>query len=132
MPVPVTALFAGILALIMLFLAMRVGAQRGKHRISIGDGGNAELIVNSRRHLNFVEYVPMALILMGLIELNGAPAQWLYVIGAVLVLARILHPLGLRTEGVHAFRVIGALLTVLVIVALAIIALYQVFSRGLP
>lgn len=132
MPVPVTALFASILALVMVYLGLRVSMQRGKQKIMIGDGGNSELFLEGRRHLNFVEHVPMAVILMGLVELNGAPKLWLYILGSALVLARVLHPIGLRATGIHAFRPIGALLTILTTVALIVIALQQVFSRGLP
>ncbi len=126
MPVPVTALFAALLALVMLVLAFRVGSRRGMLQIPIGDSGDAKLLIDNRRHLNFVEHVPMAVILMAVVELNGAPKGWLYAIGALLVIARVLHPIGLRSEDMrHPFRTIGAMLTMLCTVALIGIALWQ-------
>ena len=133
MLVPVTALYASLLTLIMIDLAFRVGSRRGRLQISMGDGGDPQIVVDNRRHLNFVEHVPMAVILMGIVELNGAPKLWLYIIGAVVVIARILHPIGLNAQGMgHPFRTIGAMLTMLSTVTLVGIALWQVLSRGLP
>lgn len=132
MLLPVTALYASLLTLIMIYLAFRVGSRRGRMQISMGDGGDAQIVVDNRRHLNFVEHVPMAVILMGIVELNGAPKFWLYGIGAVLVVARILHPMGMRQTGMgHPFRAIGAMLTVLSTLVLVGIALWQVAHRGL-
>ena len=130
MPVPVTALFAALLTTIMLVLAFRVGSRRGMLQIPMGDGGDTTLLVDNRRHLNFVEHVPMAVILMALAELNGAPKDWLYAIGTLLVIARILHPIGLRAAGMsHPFRTIGAMLTMLCTLALIVIALWQVIAQ---
>src|SRR5262249_13625363 len=63
--------------------------------VSLGDGGSPDLTVAIRRHANFVEHVPLALLLMALLELNGAGHGLLYVLGTLLVLARLIHPFGL-------------------------------------
>ena len=79
-----------------------------------------------RRHGNFTENIPIALILMGLVEANGGSAMFLHVIGIVLVLARIAHPIGLRHDTTtHPLRVIGAAGTILPIVVLAGVAFWQ-------
>ncbi len=93
---PITALFAILLTLIGSYLAFRAGSLRGKEKISIGDGGNEQLLLEMRRHGNFSEFVPLALILMAIVELNGGNAALLYACGGLLVLARILHPMGLQ------------------------------------
>lgn len=130
MPLGVTAIYASLLALIALVLAMRVGLRRGSLGISVGDGGDAAILIDNRRHLNFVEHVPIAIILIAIIELNGAPKLWLHILGCVLVVARILHPIGLRADTIgHPFRAIGAMATMLVTVAAAGIALWQVAMR---
>ena len=93
---PITALFAILLTLIGSYLAFRAGSLRGREKISIGDGGNEQLLLEMRRHGNFSEFVPLALILMAIVELNGGNAALLYGCGALLVVARILHPIGLK------------------------------------
>ena len=122
----VTALYAGILALISMVLAYFTGTTRAKAQVSIGDGGNKDLLVAIRRHANFTEYVPLIVVMMAVIELNGAPKLWLHVIGIATVVARIAHPIGLRADTMASpFRFVGATLTVLVTFACALILLWQ-------
>ena len=64
MPV-VTMLYAGLLGLMAVAVAVPAGRLRGQTGVSIGDGGNAELLLAIRRHGNFAEWVPLALILIG-------------------------------------------------------------------
>ena len=46
------------------------GTYRGKAGISFGDGGDVEMMVRMRRHANFVESAPLAIILLALLELQ--------------------------------------------------------------
>src|SRR5690349_10387601 len=98
MPVGITALYAGLLAFIGIALAANVGWRRPALGVSLGDGGHQVLLVANRRHLNFVEHVPLALILIGIVELNGAPSVWVHCLGGALVVARIVHPFGIHAE----------------------------------
>lgn len=128
MPVLVTSLYAGLLALVCIVLGSMVGQLRGKKKISLGDSGDPEMIVANRRHVNFVEYVPLALLLMALVELNGAPKPWVHTLGAVLLAARILHPFGIDAGNMMMWqRFVGALATSIVIVAAALTLLWQYF-----
>jgi uncharacterized membrane protein YecN with MAPEG domain len=52
MPI-VTALYAGLLGLISMGVAFPAGSLRGKLNISVGDGGNRDLLLAMRRHANF-------------------------------------------------------------------------------
>jgi uncharacterized protein len=111
MTLPVTALYAGLLAIFALFLSFQAGAYRGKAGISIlhGEPVNWELAQRVRRHQNFLEYVPMILILMGLIEINAGSAAFLHVVGIALIVARVAHAIGLRHDNMsHIGRTIGA------------------------
>ncbi len=94
----VTALYALPLAVIFLVHFFRIAGMRQALHIALGDGGNSELLVRIRRHGNFIEWVPMVLIAMMLAEGNGAPAMYLHASGALLVLGRIIHPLGLKAD----------------------------------
>jgi hypothetical protein len=105
----ITVLYAGLLGLISIAIAVVVGRVRGKVDVSIGDGGNVELIAAMRRHSNFVEVVPLALILIGLLELNGVGSSAIHGLGAGLVVARICHAVGYGTnESLLTLRIIGA------------------------
>lgn len=111
---PVTALFAFPLVLLYLALAFRViGARRGR-RVEIGDGGDRELLRRMRVHANAAEYIPLALIVLGLAESLGAPAAILFSSGAVLSLGRALHAYALSQEPhVLRLRVFGMVLTMI-------------------
>ncbi len=111
MTLPVTALYAGILAIFSLVLSFQAGTMRGKTGISIlyGEPVNYELAQRVRRHQNFLEYVPIILILMGLIEINGGSATYLHVAGVLLIVARVAHAVGLQHDNMkHIGRAIGA------------------------
>ena len=124
----VTLLYAGILGIISIILAFGVGAKRGSTGVSIGTGDDAELLVANRRHGNFIEYVPLALILMALLEMNGVGAITIHAFGAVLVVSRICHPLGLRADVMTTpLRAIGAGGTILVTVVMSVWAIVAFF-----
>ena len=110
-----TILYAGILGLMAIGLGAAAGIRRGKSGISIGDGGDQELLLRMRRHANFVENVPLALILLALLEMQGISATAIHVLGAVLVLGRIMHMVGFNDNVGNPVRGIGAGLTILVI-----------------
>jgi uncharacterized membrane protein YecN with MAPEG domain len=127
MPVPITALYAALLALVGVALQQLVGFSRLRAGVSLGDGGNGALLVAMRRQANFVEQVPIAVVLMALIELNGAGAAWLHALGASLLFARILHPFGLEAGDMRRLpRFFGAVITLLVVLAAAATALWQI------
>lgn len=111
MAIMTTALYAGILAVFALFLSARAGTFRGKAGVSIlyGEPTNMELAERVRRHQNFLEYVPMLLILMGVIELGGGNVIFLHAVGVLLIAARVAHAVGLKHDDMgHIGRLIGA------------------------
>jgi uncharacterized protein len=132
---PITTVTAALLAVIFIVLSIRVGAARGKSKASLGDGSGGlipagqehtvPLLVACRSHANFAEYVPLALILLGLAEHNGAPRILLLVVATALVLARILHPIGMGSKVPNPYRAGGALLTILAIATCAVTLLVR-------
>ena len=127
MQVPITGLYAAIFALFALVLSFRAGGFRGKTGISVlhGDPQNMELAERVRVHQNFLEYVPLAVILFGVIELNGGSATFLHAAGVLLVLARIAHAVGLKHDNMaHPGRFIGAAGTALITLVAAGYALW--------
>jgi uncharacterized membrane protein YecN with MAPEG domain len=122
----ITGLYAALVALLMMGLAIRVMMLRRRNSIGLGDGGNRAVACAARAHGNAAEYVPLALILLLVLELNQTLPMLLHVFGIVLVIARVLHAIGLsRTPGVSAGRAIGAAVTLLVILAMAAMLLWQ-------
>jgi uncharacterized membrane protein YecN with MAPEG domain len=112
----ITSLYAGILGLILIGVAFPAGMLRGRLNISIGDGGNPNLLLAMRRHANFVEWVPVALILIGSLELDHVRPAAIHTLGAALVFARLTHAIGLKADTMKsATRVVGAMLTMLIV-----------------
>ena len=126
MQVPITALYAGLLAIYSIWLSSRPGLMRGKVGISLLHGDNMELAEKIRRHQNFVEYVPMALILIGVLELNGAAPMFLHGLGVALIIARVAHANGLYHDNMsHPLRTIGAAGTAIITVVAGTAAVWK-------
>ena len=112
MLVPITAFYAGLLGLVFFGLSTRVIRRRRGMRIALMDGDDVELRRRMRIHGNFAEYAPICLILMGLIEANGAPAWLMHPLGLALLASRIMHAVGLtRAIGASRGRVLGMMAT---------------------
>ena len=129
MLLPITALYAALMVAIMVWLGWGIGAMRGKTQISIGFGDSKELAEAGRRYGNFTEHVPLALVLLAIVELNGGNGVFLHIVGALLVLCRIAHPLGLHYDNIsHPLRTIGAGGSLLLTVMLGATAIWQGIS----
>lgn len=125
----ITLLFAAVHALMLVALVVPISLRRRRQRIGIGDGGDAQLALSIRVQANFIEYVPLALLLLLLLELCGLPAGWIYAFGTTLLLARILHATGLsRSSGVSFGRFWGTALTWLDLLAMALAGLWLVLG----
>lgn len=108
----VTALYAALLALLVVRLSMNVVKARRAARVALGDGGDERLQRAMRAHGNCVEYAPLALVAIGLAEAGGVPAPIIHALGAALVAGRLIHAWGItRPKENLRFRVVGMLLT---------------------
>lgn len=126
----VTAFYAAILALVFMALSAWVTAGRGKLDILHGDGGDDGLNRRIRAHANFAEYVPLILLVAALLEADGATEFTMNALLLPLLIARIIHPIGMvarkNSPQQFAFRAPGALITWVVMVATAILLLLRV------
>lgn len=122
---PISLTIAAGAALLNLWLAVRVGRVRTEEKVSIGDGGNERLIRRMRAHSNYVENTAFVLILLALIELGLGSSLWLWGAGALYLVARVLHGLGM--DGMQWGRMAGTLITILTQLGLAITALATVY-----
>lgn len=124
--VTITPLYAALLGLVLLVLSGRVIASVRAKGVGIGDGGDAENLVVIRSHANFIEYVPMILLLLAFAEAGGASSAWIHGLGGTLLVGRILHPIGMSTSpDPKPARLIGTLSTLLVLLVTSILLLTQ-------
>ena len=111
MQLPITLMYAGIFAIFALVLSFRAGSARGKAGASIlfGEPVNMKLAEKVRVHQNFLEYVPMFLIVFAALEMSGVSALFLYIVGDLMIISRIAHAIGLKHDNMaHIGRLIGA------------------------
>jgi uncharacterized protein len=128
----VSLFYASLLALVLVALSVRVVALRRRHHVGIGSGDNRDLELAVRAHANFCEYVPVALVLILLLEATAIVSPvLLHVLGAALLIGRILHGfVGLnRSPGTTPGRFVGTLLTWLVLIGAALLALIKVVTH---
>jgi len=115
-----TSIYAALLALLIAKLSLAVIKLRRKNRVSVGDGGYEELQLAIRTHANAVEYIPIALMLLLTLELNGAPKILIHILGVTLLVGRILHAMGLSSKDLRK-RVLGMRITIYLLIGLAIL-----------
>ena len=116
----VTTFTAALCGLIYLLLSYRVSQTRMAEKISMGDGGNADLITRMRTQANFGEYVPIILILLGLIEAGTGYSVFLGIMAVALILTRILHAVGMGRSSPNPFRIAGTAGTWIVMLVLSL------------
>lgn len=120
MAAPVTALYGGLAGLMILALAALVVRARWRYRTTLGVGTEPGMERAVRVHANFVEYVPLAVLLMLLCELNGASPALLHGAGILLIASRSLHAWGLsQTSGRSFGRFYGTAGTWLTVLSLS-------------
>jgi uncharacterized membrane protein YecN with MAPEG domain len=95
MTLPVTAFVAAICALLLLFTAVDTVRQRLRLRVAFGDDGDVRLISAIRSHANLAEHAPIIIILIGLLETVDANHVALMAIGAIFLIGRVAHIIGL-------------------------------------
>jgi uncharacterized membrane protein YecN with MAPEG domain len=121
----VTPLYAGFLVLWFLVLSVRVVRLR-QRGIAFGDNGDVNVARVIRAHANFAEYVPLALLMMGFLEVSRFSIYLLHAFGITLVVARLAHGAALSFGWQPRFgRVAGAALTLIVMLIEAALCVYQ-------
>lgn len=130
MPV-ITPLYAALAALMLIVLSVRVIGLRRSRQVAIGDGAEEVMARRIRAQGNFTEYVPLALLLMLLMELGGAPAWQLHGLGLALMVGRLIHAWALAAHSGKG-RVAGISLTFVVLAAGAIANLQTALGAALP
>jgi uncharacterized membrane protein YecN with MAPEG domain len=126
---PITGVYAALAGLMSLALAALVVRARRRYKTSIGTGKEPAVEMAVRVHANFVEYVPLALLLMLLGEVNGVSGPALHGAGILLLVSRILHAFGLGHSPGRSFgRFYGTAGTWVVMLFLSVALLARVLG----
>ena len=122
----VTPIYLAILGLLLVPFTLRVGLYRVNNKILIGDGADPELLRRIRAHANFIETVPLAILLLIVMETLGGADSWLHALGALLVAGRLLHYIGMTEIGPLICRSVGIMTTLAVYLVASIWILVDV------
>ncbi|MBH1992513.1 MAG: MAPEG family protein [Sphingomonadaceae bacterium] len=134
MLLPITLTFAAACALLNLWIATRCARIRIKDTLLHGDAGHSLLARRMRAHANYIEYTPIVLILFALVEMAIGASLWLWIAALAYIVARVAHAFGMDADEPTAWRAGGALVTWVVMVAMAIAALTIAYTatREIP
>ncbi len=125
----VSPIYGGLLALLTIFLSVRVSLARRKLKISVGDGDNPEMVKAIRTHANSIEYIPLGIVLLILLELQSGDRWLVHAAGLTLLIGRVMHAYGLgRQPQFVPGRVYGAYLTLFAITGAALANIYYAVS----
>jgi uncharacterized membrane protein YecN with MAPEG domain len=129
----VTSIIASISAIIFIKLSLAVIGLRRRNKVGLGSGGHEDLERAIRAQGNFAEYVPLGLILIACLELNGAPWIAPALTGIGLIVGRLIHAKGINEPPPNfSNRVLGmkfTLYTLVVLVGLNLSwSMYQLFG----
>lgn len=124
----ITLFYTGLLTLLVVFLSVRVIVLRNKHKVAIGDGGNTDLQLAIRAQGNALEYLPLALLLIFLIEAAGLSSLIIQFLCLTLLTGRLIHAYAIPAKNLK-LRVAGMMLTFLVLLAAAGIAVGYALPR---
>jgi uncharacterized membrane protein YecN with MAPEG domain len=124
--IPVSLLYAGLLGLLAVLLANQVLYVR----LRPGKEPEWRADATLRTQANFVENVPLALLLLYLLEVAGIGAAAVHGLGATLLVCRLLHAWGMsRYPGANYPRLIGAQGTFVVVSVMGAAAVYLYLIR---
>src|SRR5690242_3537439 len=123
----ITGLYASLCGLLLVFMAVRVSYTRGKQRVDLGDGGKELMLRAIRTHGNAAEYIPISLILLFFLELQGSAHLFLHVCRTTLLVSRLFHMQGLMTSSnLTPGRLVGTGLGCALIVVMSLDNLFHI------
>lgn len=126
----IVGLYTALYILLGVFLTARVIQIRFGNMISIGDGGNEVLAKRMRAHGNFIESAPFMMVaLIVSASLNASPIA-LHAFGAVFLIGRVLHSIGMVGSPANWQRQVGMVLSLLSLTCAALYILYLIVLQG--
>jgi uncharacterized protein len=108
----ITPLYAAPIVLLFMYLSIRVIRYRRSKLVAFGDQGDKELLRLIRAQGNCAEYAPIGLLLLLMAELTAPAPLGLHIAGALLMIGRTVHGIGLaHYPRIIPARVVGILCT---------------------
>lgn len=108
----VTPFYAGLMVLFQVALSWHVVRLRNKYQIRMGDGGHTELTGATRVHSNLLEYLPSAMLMLLLLEIQGFSGWVIHVMAIAFIAARLMHLKGIHDPaGASRSRKLGTRIT---------------------
>ena len=123
-----TSIYAGFCGLMLCWLALQTIKLRRANKVKLGDGGVAELQAAIRAHGNFAEYMPIVLILLFLLEYNGAHPVIIHIIGIAFMVGRYTHAKGILNDNLRQ-RVAGMGFTLNILIGLSLANIVMAFLK---
>lgn len=122
-------LYAALLALLFFYLSIRTIGLRRRLKIGIGASDSHEMLRGMRVHSNFAEYVPLTLLLIYLVEVQGAASWFVHALGLCLLLGRAVHAYGLsQVKEKFVYRVSGMAMTFTTLLLCSAFLVYNYFA----
>lgn len=118
-----STIYLAFAALLIVALSRNVIGLRRKYKVALGDGGHQELLAAIRAHANAVEYLPIGLLLLLLLELNQSPVWLIHLLGSLFIIGRLIHANGVN-KAIIPRRKIGMQLTIWLLVTMAVLNLF--------
>jgi len=125
---PIALSISASAILLNFWLMLRVGQVRKSEGVSVGDGGNEIVIRRMRAHANFTESAPLVIILIVLIEFNNLAIGWLSYLAGAYIIGRLLHAFGMDGGALKWGRVVGIIITMLIMVILAFLVVFSLLT----
>lgn len=127
----ITGMYAALAALMIVALARNVIALRRQHKVALGDGGHQDLLAAIRAHANAVEYLPIGLLLLLLLELSQGPAWLIHLLGSLFIIGRLIHANGV-SKAIITRRIIGMQFTIWLLIIMAVLNVLAFVGIQLP
>lgn len=127
----ITGIYAALAAFLIVALARNVIGLRRRHKVALGDGGNQDLLAAIRAHANAIEYLPIGLLLLLLLELSQSPVWLIHLLGSVFIIGRLIHANGVSKANISQ-RIIGMQLTIWLLIIMAVLNLLAFAGFQLP
>ena len=123
-------MYAALLGFLFAYLSFRAIHLRRRLKISIGSNENDEMLRGMRVHSNFSEYVPITLILIYFVEVQGGHPLLIHAMGATLLTGRLVHAYGVsQTNEQFVFRVSGMIMTLSALLTASCIVIFNFFVK---
>lgn len=100
MTLTITTIYTALFAIMIIPLSLQVTLRRiTVGSIASGDGNDKELILKRETLRNFIEYVPLGLILLAVYEFHFPNSLSVQIFGGMFLLSRVWHVIGFQFVG---------------------------------